>query len=140
MKNAIRNISLLLLILLAHSSCLQNGGNIGDIFGKWVLVRIDGDNIKPPVQNGDIFLSFQKDVVKMQIDRGNHAFSDIFGSFRMDDGFLYLNFPEDNMPPFQETGFDRNCKLQILKLTSKEMELRYQISTDQSLIYYLKKW
>lgn len=140
MKNTIRYISVLLLFLLAHTSCLQNGGNIGDIFGKWVLVRIDGDNIKPPVQNGNLFLSFQKDVIKIQRDNGHHGISEIFGSFQIDNDFLYLSFPEEDQPPFEETGFDRNCKLQILKLTGTEMELRYHISTEQSLFYYLKKW
>lgn len=140
MKNAIRFILVFSCLLLAQSSCIQNGGNIGKIFGKWVVIRIEGDNMDPPSQDGDLYFSFQKDVLKVQRDKGHHDIAEIFGSFRMEDDKLYLSFPEEDQPPFVQTGLDRNSELQILKLTGREMELRYAVSSDKSLIYFLRKW
>lgn len=140
MMKTIRNLLLFFCLLLAQGSCVQNGGNIGNVFGKWVLVKIEGDNTDPPAQTGDIYFSFQKDVIQLQRDNGHHSISEAYGLFRIDENILYLDFPEEDKLPFPETGFEKKCSLQILKLTSKEMELIYHISPDKSLIYYLKKW
>ena len=59
-------------ILAMTSSCTQNGGHIGDIFGRWHLLRIEADNMEAPAQNGDLFWAFQGDMFEMQLSHGNH--------------------------------------------------------------------
>ena len=140
MMKTIRYILLFFCLLLAQAGCVQNGGNIGKIFGKWVLLKIEGDNTAPPAQKGVIYFSFQKDVIQLQQDNGLHSISEAYGLFRINDNILYLDFPEEDKLPFPETGLEEKCSLQILKLTNKEMELMYHTSPDESLIYYLRKW
>lgn len=127
-------------ILILLSDCTQNGGYIGNIFGRWHLERIEADNIEAPVEGGEIYWSFQSDVIKMQRDDGEHYFSVVFGIYRLDNNTLYLNFPEKDGAPFPQTGFPRECKLDVLKLTRSEFILQYHTTKDSFLTYYFRKW
>lgn len=127
-------------LLIFFSGCTQNGGTIGDIFGRWNLVEIEGENVTVPEKNGDIFFAFQSDIVMLQRDNGYHEFRFTYGSFQIDDNILRMDFPEENAAPFSETLLPRSCALQIRKLTRKEMILEYHKSSEENLIYYLKKW
>lgn len=128
-------------ILIVMGSCIHNGGAAGGLFGKWHLVRIDGINIAPPdIDNTEIYFSFQKDVMMLQRDKGFHEFSVSYATFQVSDNHLLLNFPPEYPAPFEETGLARQSDLTILKHTGKELELRYNPSPDESLIYYLEKW
>ena len=140
MKKTFLLTLLFLSLLMTLGSCTQNGGYIGDIFGRWHLTRIEGENIEPPIQHGDIFWAFQTDVIKMQRDNGLHSFSVAFGMFKIDGDMLYLDFPEEGQPPFAETGLDRVSELHIRKMTNKEMVLLYNPLPDECLIYYFRKW
>ena len=127
-------------LLLSVAGCIQNGGNIGVLFGRWHLESIDAENMSAPVSRGEIFWAFQKDMIQMQRDNGSHSVSKTYGLYRIEDDMLYLNFPDENEPPFTETGLKRQSALQILKMTKREMVLRYQVDSDSSLTYCLKKW
>ncbi len=140
MKKTILMLLVLFSLQISLDSCVQNGGHIGTIFGRWCLVEIEAENEQPPVLRGDVFWAFQSDVIQMQRDNGYHSFSVTYGVFRIDGEMLYLDFPEENLPPFEETGLQRECELQILKMTHKEMVLKYHTGQDSSLIYYLRKW
>ena len=127
-------------ILAMTSSCTQNGGHIGDIFGRWHLLRIEADNMEAPAQNGDLFWAFQGDMFEMQLSHGNHAVSTIYGLYTLDDKTLTLTFPEERYSPFSETGLGRETRLEIIKLTYGEMTVIYRPTADTSLTYYLRKW
>lgn len=132
---------LLYCLILIIGGCTHNGGPSGDLYGRWLLERIDGENMEVPTQRGDLYWAFQKNVVQIQRDNGFHSMSRIYGTFRKDEEFLYLDFPiEEEDSPFAETGLGRQNKLQIQKMTSKEMVLIYRLETDKSLIYYFRKW
>lgn len=128
-------------MMLALCSCTHNGGPSGNLYGRWYLERIDGKNVEVPTQNGDLYWSFQKDVILMQKDNGFHSVFQRFGLFLVEEDYLYLNFPDEEAPPFPETGLKvGENKLQIQKMTGKEMELIYHPKSDESLIYFLRKW
>lgn len=127
-------------LLLFVGGCTQNGGNIGVLFGRWYLESIDADNTAAPNRHGEIFWAFQEDMIQMQLDNGMHSVSRTYGLYRIADDVLYLDFPEENEPPFAETGLKRQSSLQILKMTKKEMVLQYRLDSESSLTYYLKKW
>ncbi len=127
-------------LILAFGSCTHNGGPSGDLYGRWVLERIDGENMEVPTQHGNLFWAFQKNVIQIQRDNGFHSISRIYGTFRQDDDFLYLDFPVEEDSPFPETGLGRQNKLKIQKMTGKQMVLIYHPEEDASLIYYFRKW
>lgn len=127
-------------LMVIIGSCTHNGGPSGHLYGRWLLERIVAENMEAPVQSGDLYWAFQKDVVQIQRDNGFHSVSRIYGTFRKTDDFLYLDFPVEGNPPFPETGLTRQNKLQIMKMTAHEMELIYHPRDDESLIYYFKKW
>lgn len=131
---------LLCCLMLMIGSCTHNGGPSGDLYGRWHLERIDLENIEVPPLRGDLYWAFQKDVVQIQRDNGFHSVSRIYGTFRKDEDFLYLDFPVEDDSPFPETGLGRHNKLQIHKMTGKAMVLIYHPEEDESLIYYFRKW
>lgn len=132
--------SILFMLAIIAGGCTQNGGHIGKIFGRWQLERIEADNMEAPEQHGTIFWAFQEDMIKMQRDDGNHEFSFRFGTYRLEDNTLFLDFPEKGNAPFKETGLGLENELQVLKLTHAEFILLYHPEPDASLTYYFKKW
>lgn len=139
-------IFLILFIAMAASGCTQNGGHIGKLFGRWHLDAIEADGCAAPERHGDIYWAFQSDVIQMMRENAPNDFSTIFGLFRLDDNTLFIDFPEaakptqtDGKPPFPETGLPRESRLQVLKLTGKEMVLLYQATPQGTLTYRLRK-
>ena len=128
------------LLIFMVVSCTHNGGPSGDLYGRWYLERIEAQNMEVPDQHGDLFWAFQKNVVQIQRENGFHSVSRIYGTFRRDDDFLFLDFPVEKDSPFPETGLGRENTLKILKMTGKKMELIYYPMEDCSLMYYFRKW
>ncbi len=144
MKKFLYNL-LILTILLTLGACTNNGGPDGPLYGRWHLERIEADNMDTPAQAGEIFLSFQSNTVMLQRDNGkNHSVSSVFGNFRLEDNTLFLDFPEENQPPFPQTGLGRQNMLQILKITHRDLTLLYVPDAGDApgatLTYYFKKW
>lgn len=145
MKKLIPAYLLLAVTALLTTSCTQNGGHIGALFGRWHLVRIEADNMEaPPTPPGDIFWAFQGDMFEMQLAYTDvpHAVSTTYGLYTLtdDDKVLTLTFPEERYAPFAETGLGRENRLDVLRLTYGEMTVVYHPSADASLTYYLRKW
>lgn len=142
MKKHIRvmMISMVAVLSLIVSSCTQNGGYIGDLFGRWHLVEIEANNMEAPAQAGEIYWAFQGDMFQMQLDRGEHSVSTTYGLYTLEDDILTLKFPEEGYPPFPQTGLARENRLEVLKLNHGEMILVYHPADDATLTYYLRKW
>ncbi len=130
----------MLALLIAATGCTHHEGPSGNLFGRWVFDRIEAENMDVPEQDGTLFIAFQSSVCELKRNDGDMAFSTSFGIFHMDDGYLYLDFPQQDNPPFKQTGLARNNVLKILKFTRKELVLLYHPEPDASLIYYLRKW
>lgn len=144
MKNRISLHLTILLLLIVSAGCTQNGGHIGKLFGRWHLERIEGDNMEAPEQTGNIYWSFQSDMILLQRENGEIDFSRVYGTYRLEDNTLFLDFPEkDKTPMFKQLGLPKipcKCEMQVLKLTHSEFILIYNPTPDTSLTYYLKKW
>lgn len=135
-------ISLFFLILI-FAGCTHNGGPSGPLYGRWHLERIEGENMAEPAQSGEIFWAFQSGMIQIQRDNGNHSVSTIYGSYRLVDDTMFIDFPEEKFVPFTEVGLGRENILQVLKLTRSEFILLYNPDPSDpsvSLTYYLKKW
>lgn len=127
-------------ILLSTTSCTQNGGHIGALFGRWTLVRIEADNMEAPEQTGDIFWAFQGEMFQMQLVTSPHAVQTTYGVYTHEDNILTLDFPEKRFAPFPQTGLARENRLEVLRLTYGEMVVLYHPTPETSLTYYLRKW
>lgn len=140
MNKSVTIILTFICLLFISTGCTQNGGHIGKIFGRWHLERIEAENMEAPQQRGDIYWAFQGNMFQMQRHNELHSYSTTYGTYRLEDNTLFLDFPQDDKPPFEQTGLGRENILQVLKLTHSEFVLLYNPTPDTSLTYYLRKW
>ena len=144
MKKSIFFSLLAICLLTLCSSCTQNGGHIGKLFGRWHLERIEADGVVLPESQGGIFLAFQGKVMELLLVKEEHESQEVFASFREEDNTIFLDFCQKNMLPYPQTGLLKESELQILRLTGKELVcvLHPEPETDPeaSLTYYLRKW
>ena len=137
-KKSFSYILIMIFITCLSTACTHFQGPSGDLYGRWHLERIEADNMEAPQQSGDLYWSFQTQVIYMQCDKGEHEFAQAYGIFRLEDNTLFLDFPE-NTPALAQTGLGRQNTLQVLKITGKELTLLYNPTPDSSLTYYLRK-
>lgn len=130
----------LLLTVWLLAGCTRNNGDIGPIFGRWSLKSIDATNMQAPVYEGDLFLAFQNDVVQM-IQTGDENRADAtYGSFRLDDNTLFLEFNDPQRPVNPAFGLPATCRLQVLELTGHSLVLQYNPTDEAYLTYNFRKW
>lgn len=132
------------------TGCTQNNGNIGDWFGEWHLESITVNDVDDDAYTGDVLWKFQNDIVEMVVVNAvGHSHSEHYGTWSSDDATLILNFTHHDdlhpagsskyAPPAQTMLPAAVTQLKILRLSSKEMVLRYDPAEDKSIVYLLKK-
>ncbi len=134
-----------LIALIALCACTHNGGPSGPLYGRWHLDHIEADNMADPnPDNNEIFWSFQSEMIFVQVKVGDHDFNKQYGSFRMDDNTLFVEFTGGkNSEPQSQTGLTLENELQVLKLSHSEMILLSHpdlSNPDATLTYYFRKW
>ena len=89
MKQALYFIASII-ILCMTSSCMQNNGYIGDLFGQWRLENICHDNV---VEECDtVFFAFQSDVMQIQkVDYLTYERIAATGLYTHQDGSIKVN-------------------------------------------------
>ncbi len=94
MKN-LSHIIILLLLTYATTSCMQNGGNIGHLYGQWRLEKIVDDT--DTLQCDTVFLSFQADIFQLRkIIYESYDYTAFIGLFEHQEEHLKLNFLNHN--------------------------------------------
>lgn len=142
--NTIRHyISAAALLLIAFSAgCTHNNGDIGTLFGQWRLTGMtcDGADLMP--EGKDVYWAFQSTTVKMVVILPYHERSESYGSWRLDDNTLFMDFSDDRWSPPAEMRLPRQSALQVLKLDGGRMQLSYTPEGDnpEPIVYTLKKW
>lgn len=94
-KMIIRRMWLVLLLGVAITSCTQNDGYIGPIFGKWQLIEMWEDGTMTP--HDSIYYNFQTSVIQIQLVHRNgiEGWSDkYYGSFVKENDELRFNITE----------------------------------------------
>ncbi|MCM1291202.1 MAG: lipocalin-like domain-containing protein [Prevotella sp.] len=134
-------ISFILITILTGSlGCTQNNGHIGPIFGRWNLKSIETVNYTEIKWENDIFWAFQNDVIQI-----SHIFPEeqgftTYGSFRLMDDTLFLDFSDPRYPIYNLLKLPSQCQLQVLKLTGNTLVLQYNPTEDSSITYTFHKW
>lgn len=85
------------LMTLVCTSCTQNNGNIGDLFGSWVLeeVTIGGATTNMAQQEPTVF-SFQADVVRVTYYADEFYHFNYLGTWTRSDNILDFDFTHHN--------------------------------------------
>ncbi|MFI3240504.1 MAG: lipocalin-like domain-containing protein, partial [Bacteroidales bacterium] len=129
MKKLTTNIATLLIISLMSiiiSSCTQNDGNIGELFGSWYIESIEIDGVESVSYDGNIFFAFQNSVTTMtQVDEYNER-TTRYGSWSMTDDILYLTYADTDYLPLPATGFTAGVNAcEVIQLTNDTLTLEY---------------
>lgn len=89
-----------LLLGVAITSCTQNDGYIGPIFGKWQLTEMWEDGTMTP--HDSIYYNFQTSIIQLQVvyrsSFGNISDS-FYGNFSKENGELRFNIVEPSSVP-----------------------------------------
>lgn len=149
LKRYIRLV-VVLVVAVITTGCTQNNGDIGEWFGEWHLNAITINDIDDATYTGDVLWKFQNDIVEMVVVNPiGHSHSEHYGTWSADDETLTLNFTHHDdlnaagsgkySPPAQTMLPAAVTELKILKLSSREIVLRYDQAADKSIVYTLKK-
>lgn len=131
--------ALIFMVFLILTGC-QNNGHIGKIYGQWKVTHIECENTSLQEEyTGFMYWSFQNSTTCLTIT-DDYTIWQVYGNWRMEDGTLFMEFPDEEFAPPSYTGLTRENELQVLKFTSKEMIVCLHPTLDSSITYYLKKW
>lgn len=140
-------VCVVLLLLFGLAACTQSGGHIGKRFGMWKVTKITIDGATDTTYDETMFWSFQSDIIDMKSSKGHS-----FGLCKEENGTLVLDYrhtdtehPEpgsDLYSPLPQSLLPANSiiVLEILKMESHHMELRYTSPDNTVITYSLKKW
>ena len=128
-------------LFLSLASCTQYHGHI-DWFGTWRVesVTVDGDaapDYAPPY----MFWKFQSGIIQIVFpDDFEHTSTFCYGTWKEADNQLTVHFDWNLGTPPSFTYLDEVATLDIIKLSSSEIRLRYVNSGGHDVAYVLKKW
>ena len=85
----------LTIITVTLTSCMQNGGNIGHLYGQWRLEEVKHDNITTACDT--VFFSFQSDVFQIRkIIYNSYDYSVFMGLYEHQDDVIKFNIYNHN--------------------------------------------
>lgn len=122
--------------------CTHNNGDIGSLFGIWKVTEVKIDNGTDEEYEGTMFWSFQSSTIRMTYIRPYHDRDEVYGTWRLDDNTLFLDFPDEQYAPLPSSYLPRTSELQVLKMSDKKITLMYTEQNEgyRQIIYELKKW
>lgn len=143
--------SWVLILLFMLSGCTQNNGNIGPYFGLWKLSELTINGEADPAYHDNIVWKFQSAAISMIRILDHHESSDCYGTWKeTDPKTLQMEFiyHDDSDPkgtwkyaPLPETHLPTGIfSLEIIHLSSKRMQLKYQNPDGTVYGYKLEKW
>ncbi len=124
------------------AGCTHNNGDIGSLFGTWKLKEIRIDNEKDTGYDGSVFWAFQSSTIRMTKIRPYHDRDEVYGSWRLEDNTLFLDFPDEQYAPIPDTMLPRQSELQLLRMSHSSMTLMYTENNAEGrqIIYEFQKW
>ncbi len=142
-RKSIAKISALLIISavsIIFSSCTQNNGNIGELFGTWYVESIEINGEPSDGYNANIFFAFQSSATTMTQVYEYNVTNTIYGDWSREGDTLYLRYEDSVYPPLTATGLAPTvnaCK--VTELTNDVFIFEYTNSSNQLYRYTLTK-
>ena len=137
----------LTIITVTLTSCMQNGGNIGHLYGQWRLEEVKHDNITTACDT--VFFSFQSDVFQIRkIIYNSYDYSVFMGLYEHQEDVIKFNIYNHNSKEILSED-DKQVALsdisslyidtlfplfKVVALDNRHMTLEYNDNR-----YYLKK-
>lgn len=146
-----KKLIFLAILLPLLSSCTQNDGHIGHLFGFWQIESIEVDGDPEPGYGQNLFVSFQNDIVMFQTMYTDvHEWAEYYGTFKEQDDGISLNFTYKmdgmesgtgvySLPPQLHLKAPGEYLLRYVENGSKNMTLQTVNAEGQTLRYVLKK-
>lgn len=151
MRTILYNIILALAAIISATGCTHNNGDIGPLFGSWVLDEMTVDSEVADLGEDHTFFQFQGGVimVKRIDDRHSLLFYGV-GSWERDGDVLALNFTHSDdktepgegqysAPYWLLMTTNSVNRVEILSLDSKRMQLRYDTPDGKTVLYQFRK-
>lgn len=147
----IRKTVLSIVLCLSAMACQHNNGDIGWLFGSWLLYSMTVDGETPADFNPeDTFWEFQNNIVDISRVGFMYEKQDRWGTWSEDDDCLLLDFNHYQLgvnPGTQHfaapewLGFPprKTVRLRYLSRTSKHMSLSWVSEDGSTYIYSLRK-
>ncbi|MBR5844382.1 MAG: lipocalin-like domain-containing protein [Bacteroidaceae bacterium] len=137
----------LTVVALALASCMQNGGNIGYLYGQWRLEQVEHENVATECDT--VFFSFQSNVFQIRkIIYDSYDYSVFMGLYEHQNDHIKFNIYNYNSqeiltPEYEHVVLNDLASLHIdtvvplfkvVELNNKYMTLEYN-----DYLYYFKK-
>ena len=137
----------LTIITVTLTSCMQNGGNIGYLYGQWRLEEVVHDNDTTACDT--VFFSFQSDVFQIRkIIYDTYDYSVFMGLYQHQDDVIKFNIYNHNS---KEILSDEDKQIALSDISSLyidtlfplfniiELDNRYMTLEYNDNLYYFKK-
>jgi len=139
MKTIISHITILILLLLAFSSCTHNNGDIGIWFGTWHVESITTDGT-PANVDGDYFFQFQNKVLRVSKVGSHEQTIESFGTWNEDEsGKMNISFPDPTTFYIAMPGLETHNDFTVTTTSSHEVTFTKADATGITYSYHLKK-
>ena len=141
----VRNLVLLILGALSVSSCTHNNGDIGDLFGIWVLksVSIDGLDIKFISDDQNVTWAFQNNIVSVTLLAAHESRLETYGTWEWEDEgkIMHLDFTHIGGFPWGELPFpgEISFNVRVKELNKKNLKFVYVTETGEQMDYVFQK-
>ena len=124
---------IIFLLSILTSSCIQNNGYIGNIFGKWKLIKYSTNHTEKIIDN--IYFSFQNDIISVHNISLDYNIPEIFyGNFKEFNDSIYIGNFNYNSGILNSFGFEADNYLKA------EVNKRNMIFQKGDTIWVFKKF
>lgn len=152
MNNKTNIYTLIVSLMFLLAGCTPGKGDLGILFGPWVLEEMtaDGRTVAQPEGTYTAW-SFNSDIIMVSLTDAYHSTEKRFGTFcRPDEATLTIDFSHSSNDIAAGTGIyqapgwmgfpaEGTFGLRIMRLTRSEMTLSWDNSEGINYTYYFKK-
>lgn len=138
-----------LLPFIISGGCTHNNGNIGELFGQWIMTDITADGVRPTeLTPSDWNWRFQSGVLLIShVDQAAHSHQEFWASWQREGQTLVVNYKNTdpaidyNYQYPAELGFSKAAvyDVDIVASSGKQMTLRMLNPEGVTYVYTLKK-
>ena len=134
-------LALVAALAMATASCSKNDGDSGFWFGQWRVSAIGVDTVEVSSYEGNLYFSFQSDVVEQKIVYSNHSTDQSFGhwTYSEQESTITLYFDDDLYSPLDGYLADGENILTYSRAGSSTIYLTLT-EEERTVKFTLVKW
>lgn len=135
------SMMVLMVAVLAPTSCTKNNGNIGNLFGMWQIqsIEVNGQDATPTTET--LYLAFQSNSLLLRGANDTHQTNEVFGVFVHEGDKIQLNFNISGwVPPVSSHLTQGVNDGTIQTLTGKDFVFTVVNNNSETVRFVCKKW